>query len=217
MAKKFIAAHAVLIFLLLLLCACGAEGGEKQPLAKTAVDSSGKKYSVIVDTDGFLTLGEKDLLAVCVEDENGNPGKNADGEFVTRAEEFPRTLVADGEIHTKFFRIKIPEGWTNKSDEIVRLVSDEATLTVNERDGYTVKECKKEIKSLLSVLGEGKEEKTALPFSDSVKITYDDKLAVYIFEAEGRVYFVKVAAEEKLSDAKEYEEIINTIKFRKGE
>lgn len=205
------------VFLFLLLCACGTQGEEKQPVAKIAADPSGKKYSVIVDTDGFLTLGEKDLLAVCVEDENGNPGKNADGEFVTRAEEFPRTLVVEDEIHTKFFRMKIPDGWTNESGEIVKLACKGATFTVNERGNDTVEECKEEIKSLTSLLGEGKEEKPALTFEDSVKITYDDKIAIYIFEAEGRTYFVKVTAEEKLSDEMNFEEIINTIKFRKGE
>ncbi len=217
MIKKLILAVCVLGFLFLPLCSCGADSGEKQPVARTASDSSGKKYSVIVDGDGFLTLGDKDFLAVCVEDEDGNPGKNADGEFVTRAEEFPRTLVVDDEIHTKFFRIKIPEGWTNKSGELVKLVHETATLTVNEREGYSVKECEEEIKSLMSALGEGKEEKLKLSFSDGVKITYGDKIAVYIFEAEGRTYFVKVTADEKLFSEMNFEEIINTIKFRKGE
>ena len=217
MIKKLTPAVCVLIFLFLTLCACDAGNEEIQPEAKIATDSSGNKYSVVVDVNGFLSLGDRDSLAVCTTDENGNPGKNSDGEFVTRAEDFPDTLVVDNEIHTRFFRMPVPEGWTNISDEIVKLSSGAASLTINDRGITPVKECTEEIKNIMSAIGEGKEEKAELQFADAVKLTYENRISVYIFEAEGRTYFIRVTADEKLFEEINFEEIINTIKFRKGE
>ena len=217
MMKKLILAVCMLSFLFLPLCACDTENGEIQPEAKVATDSSGKEYSVIVDSEGFLSLGDRDGLAVCTTDENGNPGKNADGEFVTRVEKFPSVLMVDGEIHTKFFRLTVPEGWTSTSDELVRLNSGTATLTVNDRGNTSVKECTEEIKNIMSAIGECKEDKAELQFADAVKLTYENRIAIYIFEAEGRTYFVRATADEKLFEEMDFEEIINTIKFRKGE
>lgn len=217
MIKKLILALCALCFLLLPMCACDAENEEVQPEAKIATDSEGKKYSVIVGSDGFLSLGEKTDLAVSVEDEDGNPGKNSDGEFVTRTEKFPSTLMVDNEIHTKFFKIPMPDGWTSTSDELVKLNFKTANLTVNDRGSSSVKECTEEIKGIMSAIGEGKEEKVKLLFADAVKLTYENRISIYIFEAEGRTYFVKVTADEKLFEEVNFEEIINTIKFRKGE
>ncbi len=217
MIKKLILAVCVLGFLFLPLCACDAENGEIQSEAKIATDSSGKEYSVIVGSDGFLTLGDRDALAVCTTDENGNPGKNADGEFVTRVENFPDTLMVDGEVHTKFFRLAVPEGWTSTSDELVKLNCGTASLTINDRGITPVKECAEEIKNIMSAIGEGKEEKVKLQFADALKLTYENRTAVYVFEAEGRTYFIRVTADEKLFEEINFEEVINTIKFRKGE
>lgn len=219
MIKKRTLAVFAVICLFLLMCSCGNSGSEREENIKEviAVDSEGRKYSALLGSDGFLLLGDKDFLGVCVEDENGNPGKNAKGEYVTRAEEFPDTLQVGEEIHTKFFRIEIPDGWTSESDELVKLKFETATITVNERAGYSVKECKEEIESLMSAIGEGEEEKVKLQFGDAVKLNYENRIAVYIFEAEGRTYFVKVKADEKLFEEVDFEEIINTIKFRKGE
>ena len=223
MLKKRITALCTLIFLFLNLCSCSLSGekNEQEPVAKTATGSDGKTYSVVVDGDGFLALGDKDFLAVCVEDENGNPGKNSKGEYVTRAVPFPETLTVGKEIHTKFFRMALPDGWTSVSDDLVKLTLKKgdmtASLTVNDRTGSSVKECKEEVKKLMSGVGEGTEEKVKLAFAEAVKLNYENKIAVYIFEKEDRVYFVKIYADEKLFEEVNFEEIINTIKFRKGE
>lgn len=217
MIKKLILAICVLGFLFLSLCACDAGNEEIQPQSKIAKDSSGKEYSVVLGADGFLSLGDMDNLAICVTDENGNPGKNSDGEFVTRAEKFPDTLIVDNEIHTKFFKMPVPEGWTNISDGLVKLSSGKAELTVNDRGIDSVKECTEEVKNIMSVIGEGKEEKVKLQFADAIKLTYEDRVSVYIFEAEGRTYFIRVSADEKMFEEINFEKIINTIRFRKGE
>lgn len=217
MIKKLIIAVCVLGFLLLTLCACNTEKEEIQPEAKVATDSSGKEYSVIIGSDGFLFLGDRDNLAVCTTDENGNPGKNADGEFVTRAETFPAMLMVDGEIHTKFFRLSVPEGWTSTGDELIKLKSGTATLSINDKGITPVKKCTEEVKNILSVIGKCTEEKVKLQFADAVKLTCENRTAVYIFEAEGRTYSVRATADEKMFEETNFEEIINTIKFRKGE
>ncbi len=227
MVKKLILPMAVICFLLSLMCSCNKTGAESEETTalKTVEDSNGKKFSAIVDSDGFLLLGDRSQLAITVDDGKGKPGKNADGEFVTRTEEFPYTLVVENEIHTKFMRIPIPENWTNKSDELIEFVYNdgdrEASITVNERYGMTVKECQKEIKDTMNILGKGTEENVKLVFGDAVKISYEyeglTKTVFYIFNVEERTYFVRISADGNLFETINFEEIVNTMKFRKGE
>lgn len=227
MFKKLILPTAVICFLLSLMCSCNktGAGSEETTALKIAEDSKGKKYSAIVDSDGFLLLGDRSQLAITVDDGKGKPGKNADGEFVTRVEDFPYTLVAGNEIHTKFMRMPIPEKWKNKSDELIEFVYDndgaEASFIVNERYSLTVEECKAEIEKIMSILVEGTEENVQLAFGDAVKISYEreglPKTVFYIFNVEGRTYFVRISADQNLFETINFEEIVNTMKFRKGE
>lgn len=227
MFKKLILPIAVICFLLSLMCSCNKTGAEAEETTalKTAEDSKGKTYSAIIGSDGFLILSERSQLAITVDDGKGKPGKNADGELVTRAEQFPYTLVVENEIHTKFMRMPIPENWKNESDELVEFVYDkegtEATFIVNERFGMTIEECKNDIKNLMSILMKGTEENVTLAFGDAVKISYEreglPKTVFYIFNAEGRTYFARIIADESLFETINFEEIVNTMKFRKGE
>lgn len=227
MFKKLILPVAVICFLLSFMCSCNKTGAETEETTalKTAEGSDGKTYSAIVGSDGFLLLGDRNELAITVDDGKGKPGKNAEGEFVTRIEEFPYTLVVGNEVHTKFMKVPIPENWKNKSDELIEFVYDEggseATFVVNQRYDMTVEECKKEIKDIMSILMEGTEEKVQLAFGDAVKISYESeglpKRVFYVFNAEGRTYFARISADENLFETINFEEIINTMKFRKGE
>ncbi len=223
MNKKFIPIAIAVCFLFLLMCSCdnGSKKNEAVTAVKTVTDSEGKTYSSIVDADGFLMLGDKNGLAVTVDDGDGKPGKNAKGEYVTRVVDFPDTVIVGKEIHTKFLRVTVPDGWTSESDSFVKLkyIKDDLTakLTVNERADASVKECTAEIKSLMSAIGKPKEEKVKLQFADAIKLNYENRIVVYVFNAEDRTYFVKISADEKLFEEIDFEEIINTIKFRKGE
>lgn len=227
MIKKLISMITALVLLLSLMCSCNKTGGETEETTalKTVKDSTGKSYSVIVDSDGFLMLGERSQLAITVDDGKGKPGKNADGEFVTQAEEFPHTLVVDNEIHTRFMKMPIPENWKNESDELIKFTyndgANEASIIVNERFSMTEEECRNEIKDIMGIISEPREENVELAFGYAVKIIFRDenmpKRVFYVFNVEGRTYFARIIADESLFETIDFEEIINTMKFRKGE
>lgn len=227
MLKKLILTMTAVCLLLSLMCSCNKTGAESEETTalKTAEDSEGKIYSAIVDSDGFLLLGDRNQLAITVDDGKGKPGKNAEGEFVTGTEEFPNTLVVGNEVHTKFMKMPIPENWKNISNELIEFNyedgNNKANFFVNERHRMTVAECQEEIETMGKFFGEGTEEKIKLVFGDAVKIRYEYEmmpiLEYYIFNVEGRTYFVGIEADENLFETINFEEIINTIKFRKGE
>ncbi len=217
MVKKFILFSCIMSVLLLSVCGCKNTATEEKLTTRTVTDTEGNTYVALADADGFLVLGDKDGLSVCVSDENGNPGKNSDGEFITKSVTFPRVLISDGEIFTKFFRMPIPDGWKNKSDDLVKLAKGKNTLTVNSKDDITVRDYTNEIKNIMWAIGKAEEEKVSLSFGDAVKLNYENRVVIYIFEAEGRAYSVKISADEKTFEEVNFEEIINTIKFRKGE
>lgn len=223
MVKKLIPLLLALCFLLLMMCSCSDSADEAEEVAsvETVKDSEGNTFSSLVGADGFLLLGDEDGLAVTVDDGDGKPGKNAKGEFVTRVVDFPDTVQVGKEIHTKFLKLPVPENWTSESDSLIKLRYKKdglaASLTVNERSGMSVKECQAEIENLMSGIGEAEKEKVMFSFAESVKLNYENRIVIYIFNAEGRTYFVKINADEKLFEEINFEEIINTIKFRKGE
>lgn len=223
MFKKFILFFPVLCFLLTVMCSCTNGQSEKETTTavKNVKDSTGKVFSSIVGGDGFLLLGDRDELAVTVDDGKGKPGKNAKGEYVTKVEPFSGVLTVGKEVQTKFVRMPLPEKWTNESDDLIKLRYEKDGLsvkfTVNERSGLSVKECQAEIESLMSGIAECKKEKSEFSFAEAVKLDYESKVLVYIFNIEGRTYFVKVNGDEKLLKETDFEEIINTMKFRKGE
>lgn len=223
MIKKLIPLVMTLCTLIPVLCSCGNSDSDtaKSETVKIVRDSEGNTFSAIAGGDGFLLLGDRGGLAVTVDDGTGKPGKNAKGEYVTSVVDFPRTVTAGDEIHTAFMRITVPEKWTSVSDSLIKLRYEKdnlsATLTINERSGLTVKECQAEIEELMSGICEVEKEKVTLSFADAVKLNCENKIVIYIFSAEGRTYFVKIDADEKLFEEINFEEIINTIKFRKGE
>ena len=223
MIKKFILLLLASCFVVFSMCSCS--DNQKEIERTTAVrkvkDSQGKVFSSIVGDDGFLLLGERDELAITVDDGKGNPGKNAKGEYVTRTETFPGVVTVGKEVQTKFVRMTIPDNWTSESDGIIKLRYEKnglsAKLTVNERASMTVKECQAEIENLMSGIAEVRKEKTEFVFAEAIKLDYENRICVYIFNAEGRTYFVKIDADEKTFKEVNFEEIINTMKFRKGE
>lgn len=223
MFKKFILCLTVLCFGLIALCSCANGQAEKETTTavKSVKDSNGKVFSSIVGTDGFLLLGDRDELAITVDDGKGKPGKNAKGEYVTQVEPFPGVLTVGKEVQTKFVRMPLPEKWINISDELIKLSYEKDDIglefVVNERSGMSAKECQAEIENLMSGILEGKKEKVQLDFAEAVKLDYESKILIYIFNAEGRTYFVKINGDEKLLKEINFEEIINTMKFRKGE
>ncbi len=223
MFKKITLYLLSLFLIVVTLCSCSNRKPETEAttVVKTVKDSTGKEFSSIVGSDGFLLFGEGNELAITVDDGNGKPGKNAEGEYVTRTEPFSGVLTVDKEVQTKFIRMPLPEKWINISDELIKLSYEKdgfgAKLVVNERSGMSVKECQVEIENLMSGILECKKEKVNFDFAEAVKLDYESKILIYIFNAEGRTYFVKIDGDEKLLKEINFEEIINTMKFRKGE
>lgn len=223
MNKKVISFPLLFVFIFLIFCGCGSSQPEAEisAVVKQASDAEGNKYSVVMGSDGFLLLGKGQSLAITVDDEDGNPGKNLKGEYVTKAVDFPDTLTVDGEIHTRFYKLKIPDKWKNKSEGLLKIEyvkgKERAEITVNERFSMTVDECLKEVEGLTSFIGEAEKSKVSLDFAQSTKLVVGKRLALYVFNAEGRTYYVKCMADESLFEEIDFETIVNTIKFRKGE
>ena len=212
-----------LCFVLLLLCSC-AKNPVQSPdgaVTKTVTDTRGKTYKALVDGSGFLMCDSQGNMIIAAEDESGNPIKNEQGENVTKKVSFPYILTAENEIHTEFFRLTIPENWQNKSGELVKLVYTEngrtAELTINDRASMSSVNCVKEIETMLSELGKVKKDAVEFDFATATRLQLENKITVYVFTAEGRTYFVKITADTQLFEKINFHEIVNTIKFRKGE
>lgn len=217
MVKKFILIFSVLCVLLSSFCGCGKAVEEKVLTAATLNDTEGNTYSVLLDEEGFPVTGDKDGLAVSVTDENGNPGKNSSGEYVTKSVSFPYVLMSEKELYTRYFRVAIPEGWTSRSDDIVKLTKGEITLTVNSKEDMSLREYVNEIKNIMWAIGKADEEEAVLSVGNAIKLSYENRVVIYVFRAENRVYSVKITADKEAFEKENFEEIINTIKFRKGE
>lgn len=223
MRKNFIWFLLLLSSLFLLLNGCDTNEAETESTTavKEAVDSEGNSYSSIIGEDGFLMLGDRNNLAITVDDGEGKPGLNSKGEYVTKTAEFPKTVTVDGEIHTRFFKLKIPENWENTSENLVKIKlkkdSMTAEVTVNERPSQSLEECLTEVEQIVSGVGKVKTEDVKLSFAQAKKLSVANRLSVYVFNVENRTYFVKVSADEKLFEEIDFEKIINTMKFRKGE
>ena len=221
--KKFILCLIAVFMGIITLCSCTnqKEENETTTAVKEAKDSTGKVFSAIVGGDGFLLLGDRDELAITVDDGKGNPGKNSKGEYVTRTEDFSGVLTVGQEVQTKFVRMPLPEKWINESDEIIKLRYEKdgrkVKFVLNERYGLSVEECQAEIESVMAGVTENKAATVNLSFADGIKLDYEGKLIVYIFNAEGKTYFAKINGDEELLKEINFEEIINTMKFRKGE
>ncbi len=223
MRKFYALILPALCFLILLLASCteNADVNEKSSEVKVLVGTDGESYHAIVGEDGFPVFDEKGKLSVALDDGEGGYGKNANGEYVTSKTESPNVLSSKDEIHTRFFRMKVPKGWENVSESLAEIKytknSKTAKITVNERSSLSVKECEAEVEEILSSLGKLEKEHVSLSFAEAEKISVEKRISVYVFSAEGRTYFIKVFSDEELFDEIDFEEIINTIKFRKGE
>ncbi len=223
MKKLYRAVIFFLCFVLLMLCSCAKNPTQSPPetIIRTATDTMGKTYKALVDENGFLMCDSQGNMIIATEDANKNPVKNDKGEYVTEKVSFPHILLAENEIHTEFFKVAIPENWQNKSHDLVKLVYNEngkiAEITVNERASMSSINCVKEIEDMLSDLGEVKKDNVDFSFATATRLQLENKIAVYVFSAEGRTYFVKITADTQLFEKINFHEIVNTIKFRKGE
>ena len=210
-------------FVLLLLCSCSKNAVQTQPetVIKTVTDTNGKTYKAVVDENGFIMCDSAGKMIITAEDEKGNPLKNEQGEYVTQKVSFPNILVGENEIYTEFYKLPIPQNWQNKSTDLVKLSFTEngktAEITVNERGSMSSVNCVKEIEDMLSVLGEVKKNTVDFNFATATGIELENVMTVYVFSVEGRTYFVKITAEKEMFEKINFTEIVNTIKFRKGE
>lgn len=213
----------LLCFVLLLLCSCSKNAVQTQPetVIKTVTDTNGKTYKAVVDENGFIMCDSAGKMIITAEDEKGNPLKNEQGEYVTQKVSFPNILVGENEIYTEFYKLPIPQNWQNKSTDLVKLSFTEngktAEITVNERGSMSSVNCVKEIEDMLSVLGEVKKNTVDFNFATATGIELENVMTVYVFSVEGRTYFVKITAEKEMFEKINFTEIVNTIKFRKGE
>ncbi len=201
MKKNLICVMAVLIALALSSCST-----KQEETVKKATDNKGNCYSAYVDGDGFLEIDEKGSLVV---DENGKEA----------SVDFPPLLTVGNEIHTKFFKLEIPGGWLDGSDELAKIKYDSggisAELVINERSSST-KMCRDEIESIMSPM-KNELKNVKLDFALATKLEYEGNVNFYIFSIDGRTYFIRTTLRGDSDEKINFEEIINTIQFRKGE
>ncbi len=194
----------LLVFVLALtLTSCTKNDGET---VKKVTDNNGIEYSAVVGSDGFLKLGERTGLVVR---ENGE----------TKTVDFPNTLTVDDEIHTKSFKLKVPKGWENISDTLVKIEythdTGSAEMMINLRSSST-KDCRDEIENIMSSM-KNEIENVHFDFAISTKLVYERNINFYIFSVNGQTYFIRTRCDDGLDKEINFEEIINTIQFRKGE
>lgn len=203
MKKVLINTMSLMLVSILFLSSCAKDEIKRE--VKKAQDNDGNTYSVLIEEDGFLKLGEKDELVI------------KDDEGLTESISFPRTLTVEDEIHTKFYKIKLPSGWTDESGEIIKIRHEENSkfteIIINER-ASSLKECKDEIESIMEPLEKESHETVKFSFATAEKLEFENSIIFYVFTYDERTYFIRVRTNE---DKINYEEIIDTIQFRKGE
>lgn len=194
--------------MIFMMCSC-SKAGETPPQGvsvKTVTDTKGNSYEMQFDQDGFPVIDDK-----------GNALSEDGAEKVP----FPGIVVSGNEITTRFFRFELPEKWENSSGELVKAVYKEGSLsaeiTVNERFSMTATECVKEIENIAADFGTVKKEMVDFDFATATKLVYENGVQIYVFSVENRTFFVKVVADNEMYEKINFEEIVNTIKFRKGE
>lgn len=195
-----------------LMCSCSrTEDSTLSEMSfKTLSDANGNSYCVQVDQDGFPAI-----------DSNGSLVVSHNKKDETEKIPFPGIIWSENEIYTRFFRLEIPEKWENKSSEVVRIFYEKnsltAEMTINERFSLSSIECVKEIENTASIFGTPEKEVVDFDFASATKLSYDNGMQIYVFSVEGRTFFVKIVADNGMHEKINFEEIVNTINFRKGE
>ena len=199
------------------MCSCGKTMPQDntENAVKTVTDSEGNSYTVLTDENGFPVIDEDGRIAIT------SGSKNETEEYATEKIDYPGILSSEDEIFTRFFNLAIPDKWQNKSDELVRIVYEDgevsAEMTVNERPSLSMVECVAEIEELTSALDKPEKTVVDLDFATATKLVFMKKMLIYVFSVEERTYFVKFTSDSILTEKINYEEIVNMIKFRKGE
>ena len=214
--KKIIC--SLLVFISLFsLCSCA----EKTDTVSVS-DGYGKKYTVMLDDNGFVKKDEYGKMLVVETDKDGKAVLDGDGNMKTSAVD-TLFILTDGEnVECSDFRLPIPEGWKLTGEEMVKLIHEStgAEISFSLRSSASQKECVSQIKEAYEEWKPDWEESNIkFAFGDarllkSSKLLANTEKYYYVFSHNENSYIVQASIYGGNSDGVNFEEIINSICFR---
>lgn len=227
--KRFIAAAAATIVVFaLVFAACGGDPIYTDPAGNTMV--------AVTDESGNTVLNQGGDIVVYQTDTKGNIATDNSGVPMTLASRFPERLVEGKLVQTPTYTLTMPSGWSVVKDKynVYKKKSEDALITVEIIDGYTLDEYLEYTESVIELLlvpdDEGGVKKyegmdtyeyvtakvTAHRFNlmqtDKEGNTY--KWTAVIFEKNGNLYKFIFEAPAKSFDKANFPEFLSAINYK---
>ncbi len=118
--KKYFALIICAVLVLGCFTACGTktQGGE------VVTDLANNPVAVVTEEGGAAKRDENGNIIVLVTDEDGKNVKDKNGEYATEAITVEHVLMLGETAETKYFSLRIPEGWTFNETSFTGLKMD---------------------------------------------------------------------------------------------
>lgn len=224
MKKQVFAILLATLLILTTFAACG-----KKYLVYT--DKDGVKHALLTDAEGNTMVNAFGQLVVGVTDKNGKLSKDVDGNYETRAVEFPSVVVNGSTYETPDFKLTVPERlWSvsetglTKNDSEIRVEIGgapqpetlEAQAEANENFIALLKSNGVAVESTSEYfnLQSGVE---VLHYSLDIQ-SEDESLAghreVFTFQCDDTMYTFSAIEPEAEKGSVNYIDLLNMIKFR---
>lgn len=187
-------------------------------------DNDGKKITVMKDKDGFAKTDDKGQLIIYKTNEKGKIEKDENKEDVTQIIKFPKYISSEDEVECESFSIKIPEGWTLQTGQMIKLYKDEtkSEISFTLRTTDTVEDCIAQIKELYdeqSWKPNWKEEDIDFGFAkgkmiSSSKLIENYEKSYYVFTVNGNTYLINTSLNTVAAKSEDFVSIIKTMLFK---
>ncbi len=228
--KKYISLFLAVIVLsgVLTSCSHSLKGG-----AAVVTDLAGKGYAAVTKEDGGIERDAAGNVIVLETDADGKNVTGENGEYVSNAVRIEHAIVVGDRIEARFFSMKIPDGWSDKTSYSDLIISRDGTkdqLIVSFFEDTTLEEKTKErlklydsIKSMYSATGKFSDGEVTIsgqkatfyegfvdPEGEETEPVY---VCFYFFEYGGIVYSCYISSNHDLTGTKDFTNILNTIEF----
>lgn len=227
--KRFIAAAAATVVVFALaFAACGGDPFYTDPAGNTMI--------ALTDENGNTVLNQGGDIVVYQTDTNGDIATDNSGVPMTLASRFPERLVEGKFVQTPTYTLTMPSGWSAVEDKYnaYRKKSEDALITVEILEGYTLDEYMEYMEGVIEVLltqsDDGEENKyegkdtyeyvTAKVTAHRFTLIQTDKKGnIYkwtavIFEKNGNLYKFIFEAPIKSFDKANFPEFLSAINYK---
>lgn len=94
------------------------------------VDADGYTHYLMLDDEGNTILNDNGNIVAYATDADGDMYKDEEGEYVTVAVDFPKSVIKERSVETPEYKLTMPEGWVATEDGDFQL-EDNSDVTVS--------------------------------------------------------------------------------------